>query len=354
MSFLTIKNVEIAGLSACVPPDIEENSALPIFETEEEAKKVVLSTGIERKRIVREGTTSSDLAVPAIETILESLGWSKDSIDCLVYVSQTRDFIAPITSAIIQGRIGLRNDCFCIDLPMGCSGWVYGLSNICSLLSHGDLKRGLLVCAETSSTNRSKRDKTVRPLFGDAATVTALEFNENAPAIYFDFGVDGKGFKAVWAEFGGSRNPVTPESLVEKEIEPGVWRKGTDMTVNGMDVFSFAIKEPPKSLQRLMEKLAIDVEDVDYLWLHQANHYINDRIRRKLKLPEGKVLFSLNDFGNTSSSSIPLTMIACCSLEDLAEPKKHMACGFGVGLSWGSVFFETQRIKCLNLSNYNY
>lgn len=242
MSYLTINHVKMVGLSACVPPDIEENLSLSIFSDEKEAGKVIASTGIARKRIVRPGTTASDLSIPAINKLLNSLGWEKDTVDCLIFVSQTRDYIAPITSAILQGKLGLRNDCYCLDMPLGCSGWIYGLSSIASVLSHGDLKRGLLVCAETNSTNRSPKDKTVKPLFADAATVTALEFDENAAPMQFEFGVDGSGYKAVCTEFGGSRNPVTQESLEMKEVEPGIWRRGIDMVVNGMDVFHLQLK----------------------------------------------------------------------------------------------------------------
>ena len=177
MSFLTINNVKMVGLAACVPPTIEENISLPIFEDVAEAKKVIESTGIERKHIVEPGTTASDLSYQGIQKLLAELEWEADSVDALIYVCTSRDYIAPITSAILQNRLGFRKDCYCLDLPLGCSGWVYGMSNLGSLLSHGQLKRGLLVCAETNSLNRSPKDKTVKPLFGDAATVTALEYD---------------------------------------------------------------------------------------------------------------------------------------------------------------------------------
>lgn len=341
MSYLTINHVKMVGLSACVPPDIEENLSLSIFSDEKEAGKVIASTGIARKRIVRPGTIASDLSIPAINKLLNSLGWEKDTVDCLIFVSQTRDYIAPITSAILQGKLGLRNDCYCLDMPLGCSGWIYGLSSIASVLSHGDLKRGLLVCAETNSTNRSPKDKTVKPLFADAATVTALEFDENAAPMQFEFGVDGSGYKAVCTEFGGSRNPVTQESLEMKEVEPGIWRRGIDMVVNGMDVFSFAIKVPPRSLQNIIEHFSIDVNNVDYLWLHQSNHYIDDRIRKKMKIPEEKVPYCLEDYGNTTCASIPLTMVVCSAKELMNSRKENLACGFGVGLAWGSAHFMT-------------
>lgn len=353
MSYLTINKVKMVGLVACVPPTIEENLTLPIFTDKSEAEKVIASTGIERKRVVKPGTTASDLSFQAIKKLLEKLEWSADSVDALIYVCTSRDYIAPITSAILQDRLGFRNDCYCLDLPLGCSGWVYGMSNLSSLLSHGQLKRGLLVCAETNSLNRSPKDKTVKPLFGDAATVTALEFDENWQyPIQFSFGVDGSGYKAVWTEFGGTRNPITPDSIVEKEVEPGVIRKGIDMVVNGMDVFSFAIKVPPRSLMEFVEHFQIDVDKVDYLFLHQANKFIDDRIRKRLKMPEEKVPFCLQDYGNTNSASIPLAMVACKSEELQNGVSDCLGCGFGVGLAWGCIHYTIDSLKAVELTIY--
>jgi 3-oxoacyl-[acyl-carrier-protein] synthase-3 len=355
MSFLTIDKVKIVGLAACVPPTVEENLTLPIFTDESEAKKVIASTGIERKRVVIPGTTASDLSFQAINKLLSRLHWSADSVDALIYVCTSRDYIAPITSAILQDRLGFRNDCYCLDLPLGCSGWVYGMSNLCSLLSHGQLKRGLLVCAETNSLNRSPKDKTVKPLFGDAATVTALEYDEewNHP-LQFSFGVDGSGYQAVWTKYGGTRNPVTPEALEEKEVSPGVIRRGIDMVVNGMDVFSFAIKVPPRSLQEFVDHFQIDLQKIDYLFLHQANRFIDDRIRKKLKLPEEKVPFCLQDYGNTNSASIPLTMVACKANELQNGLHDCLGCGFGVGLAWGCIRYTVENLKAAVLFNYEY
>ncbi|MCF0158572.1 MAG: ketoacyl-ACP synthase III [Veillonella sp.] len=355
MSFLTINNVKIVGLAACVPPTIEENLTLPIFENEAEARRVIESTGIERKRVVEAGTTASDLSYQGINKLLGELEWSPDSIDALIYVCTSRDYIAPITSAILQDRLGFRKDCYCLDLPLGCSGWVYGMSNLSSLLSHGQLKRGLLVCAETNSLNRSAKDKTVKPLFGDAATITALEFDENwDKPMQFSFGVDGSGYKAVWTEFGGTRNPITPEAIEEKEIEPGIIRKGIDMVVNGMDVFAFAIKVPPLSLSEFIEHFNIDTEKVDYLFLHQANKFIDDRIRKRLKMPEEKVPFCLQDFGNTNSASIPLTMVVCKTHELMNGHFECLGCGFGIGLAWASIHYYVENLKAVVLTEYEY
>lgn len=340
MSKLTINNVAIRGLSACVPETVEENIDLPIFADRKEAEKVIASTGIERHRCVPDGVTASDLTVPAIEKLLEDLGWKADEIDCLFYVCTSRDFIAPQTACILQDRLGLRQDCFVMDLPLGCSGWIYGMSVAASMMSHGTFRRGLLVAAETNTRNRSKEDRTVRPLFGDAATVTAIEYEEGASPMNFMFGVDGSGYQAVWTKYGGVRHPVTVESLEAVEMEPGVIRRGNDMVVNGMDVFAFAISKPPRALKEMIAEFSIDVNELDYLLLHQANKFIDEKIRKSVKVDASKVPYCLEDFGNVTSASIPLTMVTRC-VDALTTHSCHcLACGFGVGLAWSTMEFH--------------
>lgn len=351
MSALTTKHVKIVGMSACVPSRVEENIDLPIFASKEDAQKVIASTGIERHRHVEPGTTASDLSVKAVEKLLADMSWSAADVDCLFYVCTSRDYIAPQTACILQARLGLREDCFVMDLPLGCSGWVYGMSVITSMMQTGHFKKGLLIAAETNTRNRSMKDRSVRPLFGDAATVTALEFD---PAwdkpMNFVFGVDGKGASAIMTKFGGMRNPTTVEALQEVEVEPGIVRKGTDMVVNGMDVFGFAIKRPPASLKELIATFNIDVDSIDYLYLHQANKFIDEKIRKSIKVPPEKVPYCIQDFGNVTSASIPLTMVTQTSKE-LGSGKYHcIACGFGVGLAWACMEFITDNIYCASLS----
>lgn len=353
MSQLTINSVRIAGMSACVPATVEDNRTLPIYKEESEALKVIASTGIERHHKVDDGVTASDLTVKAVEGLLNQLGWDSQDVDCFAYVCTSRDYIAPQTSCVLQDRLNLRSDCCVFDLPFGCSGWVYGMSIVASMMSHGTLKRAILVAAETNTQNRNPRDTTVRPLFGDAATATALEFDpEKSRPMNFMYGVDGAGFDAVWAPYGGMRNPVTPEALVEKEVSPGVYRRGVDMIVNGMDVFGFAIKQPPRSIKELIETFSIDVETVDLLLLHQANKFIDEKIRKAIKIPAEKTPYCLEEYGNVTSASIPLTMVSRCR-EQLAGDMRHcIACGFGVGLAWASMEFYAGDVKIPEVITY--
>lgn len=353
MASLSINHLKVVGMSACIPTQIEENKDLSIFKDIAEAEKTITLTGIERRRMVTPGTTASDLTVKAVEKIIKDLKWEKETIDCFIYVCTSRDYIAPQTSCTLQHRLGLSEKCFVLDLPLGCSGWVYGLSVIGSLLSHGCFKRGLLVAAETNTQNRSLKDRTVRPLFGDAATVTAVEYSpESNKPFNFVYGVDGSGFDAVWTKYGGMRYPTTVNSLQETEVEPGVIRKGTDMVVKGMDVFAFAIKRTPHSLKELISIFNIDTDSIDFLFLHQANKFINEKIRKSLKIPVEKVPYCIQDFGNVTSASIPLTMITQCQ-DALSTKKNHcIACGFGVGLAWASVEFETENMIVSDLVEY--
>lgn len=353
MSQLSINNVRIAGMSACVPATVEDNRTLPIYKDEADALKVIASTGIERHHKVEEGTTASDLSVKAVERLLAAMGWGAEEIDCLAYVCTSRDYIAPQTACILQDRLNLRHDCCVFDLPFGCSGWVYGMSIVASLMSHGTFKKAILIAAETNTQNRNPRDTAVRPLFGDAATATALEYDpERSRTMNFMYGVDGSGFDAVWAPYGGMRNPVTPDSLVEKEVSPGVYRRGVDMIVNGMDVFGFAIKQPPRSLKELISIFQIDVETVDLLLLHQANKFIDEKIRKAVNIPPEKTPYCLEEYGNVTSASIPLTMVTRCGSQLSGKEQHCVACGFGVGLAWASMEFYAGNVIICDVITY--
>jgi 3-oxoacyl-[acyl-carrier-protein] synthase-3 len=337
MAFLEINNVRIAGIAACVPKEIEENLTLPLFDSTEEASKFIASTGIERRHIAKNHLTS-DLCFQASEKLIADLRWKKEEIEALVFVTQSPDYILPATSCILQNRLGLSEECYALDISLGCSGWVYGLSVVSNLLSTGMMKKALLLCGDISHATSSVYDKSAYPLFGEAGTVTALEFSKNTNSLKFHFATDGSGYEAIIIPDGGFRNPFSLKSLEIVEIEHGIKRSRMNTVLNGMDVFAFGISKAPQSVKKLSEKFDIDLESVDYFVFHQANLFMNEKIRKKLKLPEEKVLYSLKNFGNTSSASIPLTM-----LTNGCKQGNYIACGFGVGLSWGSVWFELEK-----------
>lgn len=341
MAFLEFKNVRIAGIAAGVPKNVASNLhplADDAVSSEYTPEAFVETTGV-LERHYSDYLTTSDLSFAAAEKLIADLGWEKKEIEALVFVSQTADYIFPATACILQDRLGLSRECYAEDVALGCSGWVYGLSNVASLLSGGAIKKALLLAGDAKKRAEGTRD----PLFGYAGTATAIEYKEGAEGFKFHFGTDGSGFEAIIIPDGGSRNQVSPKSFELEEVEgKQIHRMQTRM--NGMDVFSFGITTAPKSVKKLGEHFGFNYLDADYYVFHQANMKMNKQIVKKLKLDTEKVPSCMYHFGNTSSASIPLTIVSQLKSQFEHKPTKFICCGFGVGLSWGTVAFETNDI----------
>lgn len=338
MATFKIENVRIAGVSACVPEKKLENKDSQLFESEEEKLKYIETVGVDTRHVTDENTCSSDLCYAAAERLLNDLGWNKEEIDCLVFVTQTPDYKYPASACILQARLGLPMTCLTFDVSMSCPGWIYGLSVVSSLLSAGKLRRALLLTGETVTKLRSPYDK-VNLITGDAGTATAMEYCEAAREIYFDLNTKGDDYKAVWIRDGGYRNPFNEHSLDYEVCEDGVTRNGVQTYMDGASIFAFAIKRAPESIRRLMETYCIEDEHVDYYLLHQANKMINDKIIKKLKFDPEKFPSNIREYGNTSSTAIPLMMV--CKLRNELGGKRSLACGFGGGLAYASTCFTT-------------
>ena len=350
MAFLKTPNLSIKGISACVPCHIEENRGLSVFSSIEESEKFIAATGVERRHKATNDICTSDLCFVAANKLLEDLDWERGSVDCLIFVSQTPDYILPATSCILQNRLGLSESCYAIDISLGCSGWVYGLSVIASLLMSGTMKRGLLLAGDTILKSASSNDKSTWPLFVDAGSATAIEYDKNnLDSFCFHFATDGAGYKSIIIPDGGYRNQVTLSSFQEEEQEKGIVRNRLQSILNGLDVFSFGISKAPQSVNNLLEMIDKNRDEIDFFLFHQANMFMNERIRKKMKLTENQVPYSLKNYGNTSSATIPLTMVTQLHSELLEQKLSFVGCGFGVGLSWGSVYFETNKIVCPKL-----
>lgn len=343
MAYLSYPAVRVVGVSACVPRQIESNwTSSLIPDTERE--KLISTTGIEEKRVAPQGVCSSDLCQAAAEKLIAELGWRKEEIEALVFVSQTPDYILPATACLLQDKMGLSKECLAFDISLGCSGWVYGMNSVASLVSNGSVHKALLLCGDITTRTQSYKDKTSYPLFGDAGTCTAVVYDETSSGMKFHLASDGSGYEAIIISDGGYRNPPTEKSL--KFVDYGEGKVLTPMHVqlDGMTVFSFAISKAPKSVKGLCERFGIELDQVDNCYFHQANMQLNETVRKKLKLPEEKVPYSMKKFANSSCATIPVTMVT--ERQDVLRNtcQKSIGCAFGVGLSWGSVYFETDHI----------
>ena len=247
----------------------------------------------------------------------------------LVFVTQTSDYGIPATACVLQNRLGLSKSCLAFDVNLGCSGFTYGMTILGSLLMSTQSKYGLLLAGDTSAREKSQKKKakvghSAELLFGDSGTATLIEKAPAAPILVSSH-TDGSGYQAIISPYGQFRNPDRPESEVP----------GTRM--DEIAVFNFATSEATEQINDYMQKTGTTPDDYDGLVLHQANLMIMKRIGKKTSFPQEKVLVSLDKFANTSSSSIPITLVH--HFGELQDDKtiNALCCGFGVGLSWSTI-----------------
>lgn len=331
MGFLKIDNVKISGIVSAVPKNVVKNRDLDLFANKQEAEKFISVTGIEEKRHAEIEECTSDLCYVAAEELIKKLNWNKEDVEVLIMVTQTPDYLAPNTSIILQDRLGLPKSCVCFDVPLGCSGYIYGLSIISQFLQKGAFKKGILLVGDTLSKQCSSLDKSTFPLFGDAGCATAVEFKEGSEMLY-NLWSDGSGFNSIIVPDGGYRNPVNENSFKQEKDSEGNIRSRINTYMNGTEVFSFGISEVPKEVKSFFAHFNLSSTDIDYSFFHQANKFMNEMIRKKIGLTKEQVPYSLDKFGNTSSATVPLTI---SSIGHNVTGKNVLMCGFGVGLSIG-------------------
>lgn len=339
MAFLRIENVIISGIAACVPPKLVENKDSDLFDDPAELERYIKTIGVERRYVAEDGICSSDLCKAAAERLIDEMGVDKSEIGCLIMVTQTPDYIFPATACILQDRLGLPTDCMSFDITMSCPGWIYGLSVMSSLMSAGRIKKGLLLVGETSTKAKSPYDH-VNLLAGDAGTATILEYKEGVSPLLFSMHTDGSNYRSLIIPDGGYRNPVTPHSFEYFECKDGAKRNRLNANMEGDDILSFAMHAAPKCIKGLLEHFEIPKEEIDYFLIHQANQMINKLIQKRLKVDDEHCPYNIADFGNSSSTTIPLMIVN--KLRNNFGGKKVVACGFGTGLAWGALFFEPE------------
>jgi 3-oxoacyl-[acyl-carrier-protein] synthase-3 len=341
MANFEFRNARIKGITAAIPSNIHkvEDVAVKMGLSPDEINKAIATTGVHNLPRSKHLTTS-DLCVLAADKMINDVGWSKDEIHAVIFVTQTPDYILPKTSATIQHRLGLRNDIFVLDINDGCSGFVYGMITTFTLCSK-KINKILLLVGDTPSKQVGPNDRSSNLLFGDGGCAIAIEYvdGNNDLATFASQGVDGSKYSAIIIPDGGYRNIFTTDSMVEKKDEAGILRSRNNVAMNGQEVFLFGINRVPNEINRFMQQINIQCSAVDYLILHQANMMMNKIIAKKIGFPVDKVLTSISDYGNTSSLSIPITIVKNAG-QHFAKKRTTVLCsGFGVGLSWGSLLY---------------
>ncbi|MCX6198690.1 MAG: ketoacyl-ACP synthase III [Bacteroidetes bacterium] len=347
MSVFSIPNIKLSGLSACLPKRTEDNKNFSLISAEDR-ETFINTVGIRFRRIAADGVTASDLCFTAAEKLLNDLDWIREEIKILVFVTQTPDYLIPNTSSLLQEKLKLSKNCLAFDVNLGCSGYVYGLSIVSSLLQNMPGGKALLLVGDISTRTISMKDKSTAPLFSDAGTATALEFSAKQQ-IHFNLQTDGKEFDDIIITDGGYRNPVSENSFTETEYEKGIVRNNLQMKLDGAKIFNFALREIAPNISTLLTERQIEKSTIDHFVFHQANKLMIESVRKKLKVEPEKVPYSLYDFGNTSSATVPLTMLVKLREQLVSQKLNLLLSGFGVGLSWGSCYLETEKIICSEL-----
>lgn len=338
MTLSTLHNVRFAGMASCVPHRVLDNLRDCPPSQRSERERLVRNIGIQTRRICSEWQCFSDLAFEATEKLLTELQWPREEIDALIVVTQSPDYLIPSTAIILQDKLGLPHSTIAFDVNLGCSGYPFGLHLLGSMISAGGIKKGLLLVGDKSATVKD-------PLFSDAGTVTALEFNTSASPMHFDLNSDGSGYKAIMLPSGGHRTPYSIEHAIPSRDEHGNKVLPTALVLDGPAVLSFSTQRIPPAVERLLEYANTPKEAIDYFIFHQANRMINETIRKKLSLPSEKVPSTLSEFGNTSGASLPVTITA--RLNEMLATGQHklLLSGFGIGLSWGSAIINIGNAK---------
>ena len=323
MALSKVSGINIVGIETIVPKKIEDNLELPFFSTEEK-NALVKHTGIRFRRILDNDQIGiKQLYQKGIENIIHELNWAIDSIDILICVTQTSKTSIPSIACQLHGDFKMSNDTLCYDINSGCSGFVYGLHTISMLISSLDKKnvRALLCCGDISSQLTDSNDKTVKPIFSDAASIIAIESSEDESNItgYFNLQTDGSGQHSIYTESNDSNSQF--------------------MKLNGIDIFNYSLKLVPNNILNLLKYANQPTDFPDLYVFHQANKLINDAIARRLNIDIYKVPSSLYEYGNTASASIPLT-IGCAWNKGVSNSGWILISGFGVGFSVASALIK--------------
>ncbi|MGF7176616.1 3-oxoacyl-ACP synthase III family protein [Azospirillum doebereinerae] len=336
-----VDGVRIAGLRAVVPPQRHSFVEDPGIFTPEEVRKLAATIGVHERRVLPPPYCASDLCVAAAEGLMAQLDWDPASVEVLVFVSQDADYVLPATACIMQKRLGLPTSAAAFDVPLGCSGYVYGLWIASRLLGGSTAKRALVLCGDNATRHLHPEDRATLPLFGDAGSATALEVDPDATPMPVVIGTDGAGAPHIFVKAGGKRHSLIPPvasaaTARDPEAEARLERESR-LTLNGAEVFAFTLRAVPPLLRETLEHAGTDVDGIDWFVLHQANAFMLEHLRKRVKAPAGKFVIDMQGFGNTSSASIPLAICNGLGASVATGRRRTLMAGFGVGWSWGAM-----------------
>lgn len=330
-------NARIKKITYYLPDKILSNDDLYREFSNYEPEKIESKIGIRNRHIASENETALDLAQKASEKVLE--GYDKSKIDFLILCTQSPDYYLPTSACILQDKLGLQTTTGAFDFNLGCSGFIYGLAICKGLVNAGIANNILLVMSEIYTKHINQKDYADRSIFGDGAAAIIIDKSEDEHIFEFVLGTDGKGMNNLIIPNGGMRNRYNPNAEINTD-ESGNARTDNDIYMNGPEIFNFTIKAIPSLINQTLEKNNLKFEDIDYFIFHQANKYMLDYLRKKIKIPAEKFYSNMLETGNTVSATIPIALKECLESGSLKTGDKVLLCGFGVGYSYGATIIK--------------
>ena len=331
-----LSNLRISHIATALPKDIVQIRDYEKFFDPKAIRRIMKSTGVEAIHIAKPEMCSSDYDVELAKRLMQEIGMSGDDFDGIVFVSQTPDYITPATSIIMQDRLGLPQSAVAFDINYGCSGYVYGLYQASLLVSSSSCRRVLMFTGDTQVRLSHEQDRTNRMILGDGFSATIVECGDQT--FHFNIQSDGSGYRAIIVEAGGFRRPKSEETAAPIFDDKGNPHWAEYVYLDGMEIMNFALTRVPALINETLTDVGWSKSDVGVFAMHQANQLILQFLASRLKIEPDRMPIFMKSVGNTVSASIPLMLSS--KRDELVKRdalKKVIMCGFGVGLSWGTV-----------------
>lgn len=352
---LKFQNKKITGILTVLPEkEIKFEDEIDNYNfSNSQSMKLKLIMGYNKRRIVNEGVTVSDLCVFGMNHLFNNKLLNKNEIDALILVTQSPDYFMPPTSHIIHGKLGLKQDMVCMDINQGCSGYVIGLNQAFMLLEQKEIKKVVLLNADILSKKVSKNDRNNNPQIGDGAAITVIENDTNGNAIFGNIKTDGSGAEALIIPAGGFKMPSTPDTAILEKDDSGNLRSLNHLVMKGDDVFNFVQREVPPMVEKLLESASCNFNEIDYYMFHQPNKFMLKKLASKMGVPEVKMPNNIvENFGNSSGVTIPATITFNLGERLLKESFLVCMAGYGVGLSWASLILRLESLTFCKMINF--
>lgn len=338
MAVTSTRAARIRAITSCVPARRFDNLKETTAFDKEEVQKVVRMAGVKSRYMVDETACSSDLCVAAARDVMKALNWAPETIDALIFVTQTPDYFLPSTCCVAHRDLGLGTGCAAFDVGLGCSGYTYGLWLAAMMLQGPGVRRVLLLHGETPTRFCNESDRSVALLFGDSGTATGLESSgdQSEKKWWFCHHTDGAGYADLIIPGGGFRERFPADK--SKHL----------LTMNGSNIMNFTLKCLPALIRDTLEASGVAKEQIDYYIFHQSNRFIMQHLAVKCQLPEKRIPVTLEEFGNTGGPSVPLTIVNGKLARPAERALQLLLLNYGVGLSWGSALVDLPRDAVLN------